>query len=538
MINSIFEKIKHFLSLKIVTLTILFATISARIIQLIYLFNIRSDRSYQMLATQNLVSNRGISIANVLPGNLSEIIYEPLINWPPGYSLLLAPFYWLFNHQYIIAGITLDIVFSIFMIYITRSILKSLNIPVYHINIYTLFTGFIIYSFYTKTSSDAIAITFFLFSVNMAIQLVKKNKSLSYKLAGLIISLLMCAITKYLYMPIVFIIPLIFIIKGAADNNAAIKKAGIISLIALIITIGIVLIYQKTITGSAVYITQPKRGFFIQNLYSLYPVVSASLINPETAGLLVGQDFYPGTYIYHVYQLIHLIITFLILLFIFRSFYRKKRRTLHPLSTFYLLTFFITSAILFTLILLSVLIEKEDGYWTYVQEARYYGLPIILLQLLVFIMTKYLSRYFKIIFPFALLLMLPDMLRGISFATKRISNFNKEKTSWQVELSLQQYADTIIKREQNVNEIYTTVLAGSSSYINNRICLFSHIPMIKDVIEINKFSSLNTKKPVLLLVVLRDDALKDYKPFLSLNEKKYAGKFAGFHFYTTYVNPH
>ena len=130
------------------------------------------------------------------------------------------------------------------------------------------------------------------------------------------------------------------------------------------------------------------------------------------------------------------------------------------------------------------------------------------------------------------------MLRGISFATKRISNFNKEKTSWQVELSLQQYADTIIKREQNVNEIYTTVLAGSSSYINNRICLFSHIPMIKDVIKINKFSSLNTKKPVLLLVVLRDDALKDFQPFLSLNEKKYAGKFAGFHFYTAYVTPH
>ena len=538
MMNSAFKKINYFLSLKIVTLTILFVTISAKTIQLIFLFNIRSDRSYQMLATQNLLSGHGISIAQVLPANLSQIIYEPLINWPPGYSLLFAPFYSLFNHHYIIAGLIPDIIFSISMIYITRSILKNLNIPIYLINIYTLFTGFIIYSFYTKTSSDAIAITFFLFSVNMAIQLVKKDKSIHYKLTGLIISLLLCAATKYLYMPIVFIIPFLFIIKGTVDKNTAIKRAGIISLIVLITTIGFLLIYQKTIGGSAVYITQPKRGFFMQNLYSLYPLIPASLINPETAGLLFRQDINPDTYSYHVYQLIHIILCFLILLFGFRSIYKKKIRPLQPLSAFYLLTFFISSAILFILLVLSALVEKEDGYWTYVQEARYYGLPIILLQLLVFILYKNFTSYFKIIFPFALLIMLPDMLRGISFTTKRISNFNQEKTSWQIELSLQQYADSIIKSEQNINEIYTTVLAGSSSYINNRICLYSHIPMLKKIDKINNFSSLNTKKSVLLLVVLRDDALKDFQPFLSFNEKKYAGKFAGFHFYTMYVTPH
>ena len=69
-----------------------------------------------MLATQNLVYGHGISTAHVFSSDLSQIIYEPLIKWPPGYSLLLAPFYILFNHNYIAAGLALDILAAIALI--------------------------------------------------------------------------------------------------------------------------------------------------------------------------------------------------------------------------------------------------------------------------------------------------------------------------------------------------------------------------------------------------------------------------------------
>ena len=87
-------------------LAIIFAIV-ARAIQLLFFFNIRSDASYQFLATQNLVSGNGLSIARVNTGDLSSIEYTHVVQWPPGFSVIAAPFYALFNN-YIIAGLLLQ----------------------------------------------------------------------------------------------------------------------------------------------------------------------------------------------------------------------------------------------------------------------------------------------------------------------------------------------------------------------------------------------------------------------------------------------
>lgn len=172
--NSLANKIKRFLSGKKVTITILILAIAGRLMQVFYFFNIRSDRSFQMLATDNLLHGNGISLARVSADDLSTIIYSPLINWPPGYSLLIAPFYTLFNHNYIQAGLTLDIISSILLILVSRSILKILNTPVYLVNIYTLSAGFFIYDFYFISSTDAIAITFFIIALYYTLLFLKK----------------------------------------------------------------------------------------------------------------------------------------------------------------------------------------------------------------------------------------------------------------------------------------------------------------------------------------------------------------------------
>ena len=542
MIDLITKKIKHFLSLKIVTLVILFIIISARIIQLIFLFNVRSDRLYQMMATQSLVTGHGISIAQVIPANLSEIIYEPLIKWPPSYSLFYGLFYSLFNQNYIISGICLDILFSLFLIFISRSILKNLSIRTYIINIYTLFTGVIIYSFYIKPSSDAIAITLFLFAIHLSLLLFKTDKHPGLKLSGIIISLLFCATTKYLYMPVVFIIPIFFIIKGLADKDLQVKRAGYISLLVITGILGALLLYQKAISGSAVYITEPTRGFYPENLYSQYPVIPASFINPETIDLIFYKIEKTAPSIYYIYQWVNLIIAFFIVIYGIITIYKKGFRQLTLASIFFFLTFFISVAILILLLLLSITVAKEKDVWTYVEEARYYGLITVLLQLSIFIFLKYqyknLGKYLIYGFCFTLLLMLPDMFRGIIFSANRILKYKKEEASWQVELKFQQYAEDIILREKNINGTKNAVIAGSSLYINKRISLYSHIPMMTEVLKINDLSSLNTKTSVLLLIVLRDDALQAFQPFLLLKEKKEQGQFNGFHFYTTYVTPH
>ncbi len=540
MFGSVSNKIKTILSGKAASVIVILVVIAGRISQLSYLFNIRSDRSNQILAAQNLLKGHGISLAYTLPGNLSEVFYEPLIKWPPAYSFLYSLFYSLFNQNYIIAGLAIDIFFAAILIFITRAILKSLDLPVYLINIYTLVTGFIIYSFYIKPSSDAVAITAFLFGVFLFLTLLKSNKQVFLKTIGIIFSLLICGSTKYLYIPIIFILPSLLLVKGWKDSNTKIRNAGIISLLALAFSIGALLLYQKTTGGSAVYITQPNRGFFPENLLSLYPAVPAAFINPEIIRLVNPNNYNIAAFIYRIFQLIHIFLSILLIAWSFRTIIKTGFKNSSLSSIFVYLTVFVLVAITVLLATLSLNIEKEDGYWTYVQEARYYGLPVLLIQLSVFICYYYKKtvKIFKYAFLIALLLILPDMFRGILFSASRIINFNKETPSWKIEYNLQQYAEAAIQKAKQKHTVSNVVLAGSSDYLNNRISIYSLIPQMKNIGTLNNLAEMNTNTPTLILVVLRSDVLSDFQPFLDNPNKEVAGYLNGFYFYTVYAEPH
>ncbi len=118
---------KAIISHKWTTITILLISTVSRVIHLIFFFNIRVDRSYQLLATQNFVHGNGITTAEVMPGNLSTIIYTPLIKWPPGYSLLLSPFYSLSGYNYLLSSLFLDLIFCNYSNFRNKGDIKTLG---------------------------------------------------------------------------------------------------------------------------------------------------------------------------------------------------------------------------------------------------------------------------------------------------------------------------------------------------------------------------------------------------------------------------
>jgi hypothetical protein len=134
--------------------------------------------------------------------------------------------------------------------------------------------------------------------------------------------------------------------------------------------------------------------------------------------------------------------------------------------------------------------------------------------------------------------MLPETFRGIIFTARRVININKEEYSWEYDRSIQQYADAIIQNEKTINPDETKIVTGTSYYIYNRVSIYSHLPVLKDVKEINNLALMNSKKPVLLLIILQEKDIMNYQPFLTSKEKELAGYFRGFYFYTTHVNPH
>ena len=542
-LNNIHHIIKRLLSGKTISVLIVLLAIIARFFQLLFFFNIRVDRMFQVQAMQNFTNGHGFSLATVLPNDLSATIYEPLIKWPPGYSLLVSPFYYLFNQNSLIAGFFFDMLVAIALIIFSRLILKILDTPMYLINIFTLLTAFFIYHFYLISCSDAIAITFFIMAVYFTLVLLKKNQLSAKTLVALILSLFLSGFIKYQYIPIIFIIPAFLFLKGYCDKNASIRKAGVISFLCLAFLFIFLFIYQKYTAGSAVYISETTRGFFPENLLSAWPANPASIIKPDTIGLVL-----PGKEktIFRIFQFIHFILLGGAFILLLRHIRKARFKRLSGTDSFFYLTFFLTAGISILLMILSLRVAKEETFpgisWTYAEEPRYYGLINILLQIAVFQLYQYYrqkhSKFIRYLFISLIVLMLPETFRGIIFSARRVININKEEYSWQYDRSIQQYADAIIQKEKTKNPDETKIVTGASYYIYNRVSIYSHLPVLRDVKEINNLALMNTKKPVLLLIILQENDLLNYQPFLSSKEKELAGYFRGFYFYTTHVNPH
>jgi len=541
MLKKLAHRCFEFLSTRIATLIAICAVIISRCIQLLFFSYLGGDRAHQALAAQNFLFGHGISISKVLPGDLSTIIYEPLIKWPPGYSYLLAPFYAIFQHNHIAAGFTLDILFAILLIFACRGILKLLDLPTAIINLFTLLTGFIIYSFYKQPYADAIGITAFVSAVWMTLSIIKVPVLWKSRMSLIILFLIVCSFSKYLYMPVVFVIPAYLIVTGWKNKQLQLKKAGWIMLIILsLFTMGL-LLYQQSVSGAAIYITEPTRGIFPENLLSAYPSLPAAFINPETIGMFLNRSALPGSFVYIVFQLVHILLVALLIVIGFRKIFSKGLKQLSLRETYFHISLFTLLAVTGVLSLLSLRVAKELDIWTYIQEARYYGLIIIMTQLSIFAYYKTavttsinkLKRWFFLL-P---LLLLPEMFRGIIFTTNRILHIKTEEYTWQTEYKLQDYADGLIKQLIKNNTTENIVLTGSADYINNRIALNSNLPMLDNSGLINNQPLLQTKSKVVLFVVLNEKLLDNYKLFTHNGLSKYLGQYKEFYFYSSTILP-
>lgn len=536
------EKVKYFLSGKKVSLCIILLAITGRIIQLVYFFNIRVDGMYQHLATLNLLNGHGVSLGNVLPGDLSSTIYEPLINWPPGYSFLLAPFYLLFNNNYIAAGLTLDILAAVTLILVFRKILKLFDVPVFLLNISTLIIGFFIYYFYLIASSDAVAISIFITGLYFTISLIKSNSNWLKNTIALTICFALCAYIKYLFLPVAIIVPVYLYFKGVSVSSSQLKKAGIFTFAFIVVAISSLLIYQKSVSGSAGYISQPQRGFFPEHVLSAYPFIPASFLQPESIAIFTHQAKGLSFFLARVFQILHLFLFTAIALFIIKKKSAGKFKKISPVRDFLYITFFISLMITLLLLVLSIWVEKEEilpGYfWTYIEDPRYYGLPVILIQLSFIIIYKDLyskSRQTKYLCWLLSVLLLAEFSRGVLFTLNRIKNYKREEYSWQYEDRFQQYATSLIKKE--VRPLEEVVITGPPYVMTNRISLYTNFPVLNDASTINNLSSLRTKRPVLLFIVLHAVNYNEYKTFLLNSNIRKIGSFDKYSFFVAHIIP-
>lgn len=502
------------------------------------------DGMYQVLAMQNFVDGNGVSTSHVLPSNLSVVVYEPLIRWPPGYSLLLSPFYVLLNHNSIAAGLTFEILVSIILIITCRGILKLFDTPLYLINLFTLLTGFFIYSFYFICSSDAATVTSFLVAFYFTLLILKKESFTLKLIIPQSICLFLCGLLKYLFIPVVFIIPVFLFLKGFADKKKYLKNTAIISFAFVFIALATMLVWQKITTGSATYISQPTRGFFPDNLNQIYPAIPASFIDPYSLSLVLDPGGLIITGIYRIMQFLHLSILFVFLYYLIKRLWTAGFKNIPIINSFFYTSFFMSAGITLVLVALSLTVGKEENnpgrWWTYVQEPRYYGLINVITHLAVFLLYQYYRinkpKRLKYIFIGLIFLIFPEFLKGVYFTVKRAINVETEEYIWQKEKNIQQYAGMVLQKERLPGE--AAAVTGSSYYINYRAAIHSHVPVMEDTESIIDSAKLNAAKPTVLLVIVEEKHLPEYEPFLAKTKNELVGYFRGLYFYTIHVKPH
>lgn len=535
--------IRNILDSKTASAVVLAIAIASRLIQVVFFYNIRMDASFQVIAMQSFVAGHGFSTITALPGDIATAVYTPLIDWPPGYSTLLAPFYLLSGGNYIVAGITLDVLFAIFMILTTRKILFLLEVPTYLVNLSTLLVGFFIYYFYFIASSDSITISLYIFGVYLALRTIRSQSYHAGRTILLALVLGYCAAIKYLFIPVVVTIPLLLFVKGYLDGVPAWRRQGLHTGLILAILITAVLVYQKTTGGSATYISAPGRGFYPEHLGSFYPFLPASLIKPDTPGAFLSLSASANRLIYRVFQVVHLLGLTTLILLTLRFWKKRGLRHLSLKGTFFALVLLAALAITLLLAALSLFVAREEilpGYfWTYIEEARYYGLICVLIHLGLFLAYYQFmlqgSRKGVWLFGIFIALAFAEAARGLVFDSRRVQQAGKETYSWQWDQRFQQAAGSVINKERAARHTSHAVVAGPSQYLNHRVVIWSQVPRLVQIDTIPDPAIVQATANTVVLLVIPEQNLPAWQSLLQNIPVNASGTFDHINFYTWYV---
>lgn len=539
------EKIKQLLSGRKTGFVIVLLIIISRVLQQLYFFNTRNDMTYQILGAQYFLDGHGISTVNIAATDISDIIYQPINQWPPGFSILFIPFYLLFGKHYIVAAIALGIVCAIILISVSRAILKILEVPYYLINLYTILSGLFGYYFYTKPCTDAVGITFLTIAIYYALLLIKEKKASFKNIFFLSSALLLSGFIKYLFIPVALAVAVFILLKGWALKSHLLKRVGIITVFILLAVFGSFMLYQKKASGAIGYIKETERGFYPENLKTAFPFITGSFIKPDTAVELLPSQSESNSFLIRSFQVISLLAFAFLLIYSLKSIRKELFKTVETRKDFLYLSVLVSLLIVVTLVFLSLRVAKEPldfgQTWTYVEEPRYYGLINVLLHIGVFALYPVYkaakSRSLRILLPALIILMIPEMLRGAVFTTNRILHISKERYGWQYELGFQKKADAIANVITEREKDRKIILTGTSDWMTLRVSLYSHLLVFTDVNKLLNLQQLKTSKPVTLFAVIREDHMEEYKSFISLENVRYEGAANGFFFYSYNLNP-
>ncbi|HEX7846575.1 MAG TPA: hypothetical protein VF476_12310 [Chitinophagaceae bacterium] len=534
--QQLLKRLKEILSANLSGKLCLLIAIIAKIAVQIEAFGFGGDKSYQLVAAKNLLAGNGITIGQVSLSDLSTISYQPLVGWPPGYTIAVAPLLWLFNGDYQLAALSFDLLCLIPFFYFLLRLSDFLITEKWLRNLFILFTGLFIYPATSKLGTDLFSFSCMMGAFYYLLQLMEKPGRRYVFLTAL--TLFLAGLFRYNYIPVAMAIPVLLLIAAFVNKKKEWKISAFYLGAILIGLFSLLLLFQYYYTGAATYIRKTETGFYGDHLLDVHPIVLSSLADIETwlgfFSRATGTDYISNR---TIISDISFILFLLLLLYSMAWLVRKKLKLADRSDNFISAGTGISLSIIAVLAYLAAsnaMLHWASGEeWTYLLEHRYFVFVCFFIQLIVFarLFAKYkiLNRFWKgIAISCAFLMILNSVHKGLYIAKLSVSESKKiiagDPVGNDADLIMSMYKK--IKRSYPDHEI---IVASPKKVI----CNYAALENIKSSNELRPFHMKNlvSSKPTKILLVLEGTYSKSFLPALAQPGVEYLQQQGEWYFY-------
>lgn len=492
--------------------------------------NFHFDNSFCLAAASNIAEGNGYTLRQVLADDLSQVRFEPLNKWPPGYSWLLVAVMKMggigvITAVYIVNGL----VILIFLFGIYR-ILHALRFPALAINGFILFAGLFPYAFLGTWFADLAAVSFFTLAIGLVLQANATAKHVLARSVGAAALCGYCIFLKYLYLPVAILPLIVWGWYALKKRNRAQVRAALLGAAIVMVAAIALLLYQSMHSGQPVYVNPTGRGFFPGHLLYVGPLIPASLIDQEF--LLIQLDRLLGL-TYKGAKDVLRVVNYFLLAGLFVWILQRWRRGAAR-SLFACIVLVVSAVIAAMLIYLGVTfgpyLDEFTPFWTYVQELRYYAIVIVFLQIWLF--WYFLVHkpgkpgwVYKTLRVAVVALVVGGSLHSAYYLVKQAAVRQIVGTN-----KLNEQEDiAALRAVQRLQKQYPNLVVSSNRHELANMVSLSGAPVLYNYNALN--GELKASQPVRLVAILHNDFLVRYQNFLQRYKPVKVDERHGFSFY-------
>ena len=526
--------LQQLLSRKDVSIFCFILAICIKILLTWSFLKVHNDKLYQAMAGINLIEGHGLTLKQVHVSNLSKEYYESLVGWPPGYSVLFAIIY-KFVNDIDVSCFIIDIIFIVLYFIILRKLLKQLDFPVYLINLLLLFNGSSIPNYLIHSNpTDLITLVLSIYTCYFSIRVFKKEKDVAAVVLLAFLNVIP-AWFRYVYIPVTFVVPALFLWNGWIKKNMPLLQHGIIILVAGILSTIALLAFQKPYETNVGYVVVSERGVFWSNLLQLSPILITAFINTEFYSLQLSS-FTGITYSswMQIMKWINLVLfTFFLGRFLIFSLQRKW--LVNTSWQAFITAGGITAFSIFCVLAYMSITHNAyyppplNLFWTYLSEERYFIFIELIIAIIavrwLFMSQSAALKPKKLLQWLFLLAFAIELIHGFYFLGKNFTLVHKKNHH------LLNYIDNVIK-ENNKKDI-EVVFAANSTLAN-----LSVLSGGKALLESNELNDkIYSDRPVKLIAVFKGRPSSFYSSFFKNQKVIQEAQFGLLFLYSCYINP-